>query len=353
MKILAVDTSCDETSVAVCENDCVLANKISSQIEMHKKWGGVVPGLARTLHKENIDIVIKAALKQSKTTLAEIDVFAVTRGPGLAIALEVGVTKVKELAREYEKPIVAVNHMEGHIYSALAKNSKGVGGRVQVYKFPLLCLLISGGHTELVLMSDHGKYQILGKTLDDAVGEAFDKVARMLEFGYPGGPILEQMAKFGDPKRFQLPVPMIKIGGLDFSYSGLKTASLNLVRKELTEKKSILSVEEYKKASCDIAAAFQDVVVASLILKIKRALIQLSLTETIQDLIVAGGVAVNNKVRERIRLQFGRDYRIHFPVDKKMYGDNAGMIGVAAYFNSTRGNFSDVNSFERDPILSL
>jgi N6-L-threonylcarbamoyladenine synthase len=382
MKILAVDTSCDETSVAVCENDWVLANKISSQIEMHKKWGGVVPGLARTLHNERIDIVIAEAMKKAKVDFEDIDVFAVTQGPGLAIALEVGITKIKDLARKYNKPIVAVNHMEGHIYSALAKNSKGKGvgekikderekkkenavdsdqltvraprdEREKSYAFPLLCLLISGGHTELVLMKNHGEYEILGKTLDDAIGEAFDKVARMLEFGYPGGPIVEQMAKLGDPKHFELPIPMIKIAGLDFSYSGLKTAALHLVRRELGEKKEILSSEQYKQATCDIAATFQEAAISSLIIKAKRALTQLKLEYEIKDIVIAGGVAINQRLRDRFRVQFSKEYNLHFPQDKKMYGDNAGMIGVAAYFNTLRNNFTNVDEFERDPILSL
>ncbi len=351
MKILAIDTSCDETSVAITENDWILANKISSQIELHKKWGGVVPGIARRMHEENIDLVLKDALKQTKLHLKDIDVFAVTHGPGLAIALGVGIEKAKSLAVEYDKPLVGVNHMEGHIYSALAHNSNG-NPEIE-YSFPLLALLISGGHTELVLMRDHGKYEIIGKTLDDAVGEAFDKVARMLEIGYPGGPILEELAKEGNPNRFTFPIPMSKTASADFSYSGLKTSALYLTNRELKEKRDLVSVSEYKQMICDVACSFQVAAVESLLQKTSFALRSLSLENTIQDLIVAGGVSANMYVRSKFRFKFGKNMRIHFPTDKKLYGDNAGMIGIAAYYNAKRDNFADPHTLDRIPNLSL
>lgn len=233
MKILAIDTSCDETSVAITNNDNIISNKISSQIEFHKKWGGVVPSIARSMHEQNIDFVVKEALKHAKLELKDIDVFAVTRGPGLAIALEVGIKKIKEFVNEYKKPVIAINHMEGHIYSALSHNAKG-NPKIE-YTFPLIAILVSGGHSEIVLMKDHGSYEILGKTLDDAVGEAYDKVARMLELGYPGGPMIENLAKDGDETRFPLPIPMTKTRNTELSYSGLKTAVLYLTRKVFTE----------------------------------------------------------------------------------------------------------------------
>lgn len=358
MKILAIDTSFDETSVAVTDGDRILSNKIASDIEIHKKWGGVVPSIARRLHEEKIDFVIKEALMQAKITLRDIDAFAVTYGPGLAIALEVGIQKTESLAKEYNKKVIKVNHMEGHIYSALSKNSKG--NPAIEYSFPLLALLVSGGHTELVLMKDHGSYEIIGRTLDDAVGEAFDKVGRMLEVGYPGGPIIEEVAKKGDPNRFPLPVPMTKTRNTDMSYSGLKTAVLYLTRKIFTE-----DMDPKVKAQmiCDIAASFQKSAIDSLLLKTKIALENLSKEHEIKDLILAGGVAANQALRRKFRKAFGplrrssseasKEQRIHFPTDKKLFCDNAGMIGVAAYYNALRNNFAESTPIQREPNLSL
>jgi N6-L-threonylcarbamoyladenine synthase len=348
MKILAIDTSCDETSVAIVEDDRVLANKLSSQIEIHKKWGGVVPNIAKRMHQENIDFVVKEALQRAKLRLEDIDVFAATYGPGLAIALEVGLQKAKDFAREYSKPLVGINHMEGHIYSALAHNSRG-NPKIE-YQFPLLALLVSGGHTELVLMKDHGMYEIVGRTLDDAVGEAFDKVARMLELGYPGGPIMEEMAEEGDSSVFPLPVPMGKSKTTDMSYSGLKTACLYLTRKVFD---SETDSKKRAQTTRDIAASFQKSAIESLIYKTRIAIEQLKDRYEIKDLILAGGVSANKSLRSEFRKAFGKKFRIHFPTEKKLYGDNAGMIGVAAYFNARVGKFSDPNNLDRDPNLSL
>lgn len=349
MKILAIDTSCDETSVAVSEDDRILSNKISSQIEFHKKWGGVVPGIARRMHEENIDFVVHEALSQAKITLEEIDVFAVTYGPGLAIALEVGIAKIKSFAKKYNKPVVAVNHMEGHLYSTLSHNSKG-NPKIE-YGFPLLALLVSGGHTELVLMKDHGVYEILGRTIDDAVGEAFDKVARMLELGYPGGPILERMAKKGDETKFPLPIPMSKEKTLMMSYSGLKTAVLYLVRKVFVDN---IDPKEKAQLICDIAASFQKSAIEEILIKTKIALEKITRDFAVKDILLGGGVSANDMLRKKLRLTFGKKYRLHFPKDKKLFGDNAGMIAVAAYHNAKRGNFvSDIEKLERNPNLSL
>ena len=348
MKILAIDTSCDETSVAINENDRIISNEISSQVEIHKKWGGVVPSIARRMHEENIDFVIKQALKKAKMNLSDIDVFAVTKGPGLSIALEVGLKKVRDFLQDYQKPVVAVNHMEGHIYSALSKNKNG-NPKIK-YSFPLIVLLVSGGHTEIVLMKDHGVYEILGKTLDDAIGEAYDKVARMLEVGYPGGAIIEKIAKKGNENRFPLPIPMIKIRTIDMSYSGLKTAVLYLTQKVFTPD---LKPKEKKQIICDIAASFQKSAIESLLIKMKIAIFDLGEEYKVKDIIVAGGVSANLALRKKMRLTFGKNYRLHFPINKKLSGDNAGMIGVAAYYNTLKDNFADVKDLERDPNLSL
>jgi N6-L-threonylcarbamoyladenine synthase len=349
MKILAIDTSCDETSVAITEDDRVISNKVSSQIEFHKKYGGVMPTLARRLHEEQIDFVVQEAIKGARTTLEKIDVFAVTYGPGLAIALEVGLAKAKELALTYHKPLIGVNHMEGHLYSALAHNAKG-NPKIE-YAFPLLALLVSGGHTEIVLMQGHGVYDKLGQTLDDAVGEAFDKVARMLELGYPGGPMIEELAERGDAARFPLPIPMSKEKTLNMSYSGLKTAVLYLTKKVFTEN---MEPKVKSQMICDIAASFQKSAFDSIILKTKRALEQISTEAPVRDIVLGGGVSANGMLRKRLRKEFGKKYRLHYPTNKKLYGDNAGMIGVAAYHNAVRGKFvEDVEKLDRDPNLSL
>ncbi len=348
MRILAIDTSCDDTSVAISENDNIISNEVSSQIEFHKKWGGVVPDIAKRMHQEFIEGTVETALKKAKTKLKDIDVFAVTHGPGLAIALGVGIDKAKELATKYKKPLVAVNHMEGHIYSTLAHNAKG-NPKIK-YQFPLVAILVSGGHTEIVLMKNHGEYEILGRTLDDAMGEAYDKVARMLEVGYPGGPIVEEFAKNGDSSRFPLPVPMSKSKTTEMSYSGLKTAVLYLTRKVFTEN---ISVKEKKQIIYDIAASFQKSATEALLAKTEIALKELAKKHNVKDIILGGGVSANMALRKTIRKRFGKNYRLHFPTSKKLYGDNAGMIAVAAYHNALRKNFADIEKVERSPNLSL
>ncbi len=389
MKILAIDTSCDETSVAILENDWILSNKLSSQIQAHNEWGGVVPSLAKRKHEELIDLVISQALKQAKVRLEDIDVFAATKGPGLSIALEVGLAKIKEFANLYKKPMIAVNHMEGHIYSTLAKNSKGLPHAD--YQFPLLVLLISGGHTELVLMKDHGKYEIIGQTLDDALGEAFDKVGRMLDLGYPAGPAMEKIAENGDENAYRLPIPMKHSNDANMSYSGLKTASMKLINEELSEsnkylekfrdnlspfeKKKMLierdpsfvpdpsSIVQYKQDSqvkvarqivCNIAASFQKAAVEQVLLKTEFTLNKLSEMYIIKDLIIGGGVAQNKYLRKTFKKALGKKVSIHYPQSKKLYTDNAGMIGNAAYFNALRGNFVDnIDDVRRDPNWTL
>lgn len=364
MKILAIDTSCDETSVAVVENDCVLSNVLSSQIQSHKEWGGVVPSLARRKHEELIDLVIEFALKRSKINLEDVDVFAVTRGPGLAIALEVGIKKIKEFAKKFNKPVVAVNHMEGHVYSTLAKNAKG-NPKID-YQFPLLAVLVSGGHSEFVLMRDHGNYEIIGETLDDSLGEAYDKVGRMLDMGYPAGPVLERIAESGDENKYELPIPMRYSKDANMSYSGLKTAAMKLINDELKISDSGLRIADYKKATekvsskdakqivSDISASFQKAAVTQVLLKTKYALENILNEYGIKDILIGGGVAQNKYLRKEFRKAFGKQYRIHYPNSKRLYTDNAGMIGVAAYYNALRKNFvKDLDSIDRDPVWRI
>lgn len=338
MLILSIDTSCDETSVAVTEGRKILANEIYSQILIHKKWGGVVPSLAKRAHEERIDLVINEALNK---VVVPVDYIAVTYGPGLAVALEVSIKKAKELAKTYDKKIISVNHMEGHIYSCFAQNRKG-NPKVK-FSFPYLCLLISGGHTELVKFSDHLKYEILGETIDDAAGESLDKAAKMLGLGYPGGPIIERLAQLGDSSYHQFPRPMIRSKDFNFSFSGLKT-SFYYFLKNLKEKERLKNLN-------NLAASFQEAVLETLLNKLKQAMEK----TRIKNILVAGGVAANLSLRRRIRqLVIQHHGQVLFPPFKNLYGDNAAMIGVAAYYKALKNIFvNNLERLDRVPRLKL
>jgi len=325
MKIAAIETSCDETAVAVIEADgdkvTVLSNIISSQIPLHEQFGGVVPALAAREHAANIGPVFEAALKEAGITdaSAQLDALAVTRGPGLGPALLVGLTFARALAWRLNKPLIGVNHMDGHVHSNWL-SGEPMGSNV----FPALNLIVSGGHTDLVLMRNHGDYQIIGETLDDAVGEAFDKVARLLGLAYPGGPKVSKLAADGNPDAYPLPRPMLTSGNFDFSYSGLKTAVLYLIRditggtRELTEKEK-----------ADIAASFQEAAIDVLIRKTRSAIQQ----HEVASVLLSGGVSANTLLRERL-LQMCGDAGVFCSVPELKYTtDNAAMIAAAAYFS--------------------
>ena len=334
MKILAIDTSCDETCAAVTEDLHILSNVIWSQASLHADFGGVMPSLAQRLHKERIDWVIKKALGTRDWAL--VDAIAVTKGPGLAIALEVGISKAKELAVKFNKPLIAVNHIEGHLLSALTRSD---------LVMPALGLVVSGGHTELIKINQIGSYEILTQTQDDALGEALDKAARMLGLGYPGGAILEKMAKLGNPKAYILPLPMAgKEQDNYFSYSGLKTAFYRLVEKE----KPLTKEKIY-----NLAASFQSMAFRHLI-RVSSLAVS-SIQSPVSCLLVGGGVTANVEVRKRIRAMC-KEFGITplFPQSKKLYGDNAAMIGLAAYFKAQRGEFvKDLTSLDRLPRWSI
>jgi N6-L-threonylcarbamoyladenine synthase len=378
MKILAIDTSCDETSIAISENDRILSNQLSSQIESHKEWGGVVPSLAKRKHIEMFDLVLSMALKQAKVKLEDIDFFAVTAGPGLAIALEVGITKAKELALKYNKPLDAVNHMEGHLYSAFARNQSGrfySKNDPTEITFPAIVLLVSGGHTEIVFMKNHGEYGIIGETLDDAIGETFDKVGRMLGLGYPAGSVIEKLAEKGNENAYQLPIPMRNSGDLNMSYSGLKTAAMKLINEELgslneygakfeasLQTSHSLSRSRQNKISntkatkpntrqitLDICASFQKNAIDQIIIKLEKAI---KINPEIKDIILGGGVAQNKYLRKKLRNNFPK-HKLYYPQNKKLYTDNAGMIAIAAYYNILRKNYlcdpKQISALDRMP----
>ncbi len=337
--ILSIDTSCDETSASVTRNLNVLSNVISSQIELHKKYGGVVPLVAKRAHEERIEPVITEALKRAKVKIEDLDAIAVTYGPGLAIALEVGVSKAKELAIKYQKPLIGINHMEGHFLSSLAKNSKSVGNNIDL-KFPIMGLLMSGKHTEIVLCNEIGKDEIIGETLDDAVGEAYDKVARMLGLGYPGGRVLSDFADKGEDK-YHFTIPMINQDNLNFSYSGIKTAVMYFVKTHPNLNKQ----EIY-----DVAKSFEESAIKHILDRLSKALKKYP----VKLLFVGGGVASNPKIRSAIRKESKKHgVSMYAPRDKKLYMDNAAMIGIAAYYKYLKSEFTDPTTLDRNPKLGL
>lgn len=349
MLILSIDTSCDETSVAVTSDLKVLSNVISSQIELHKKWGGVVPSIAKRAHQENIDLAIKEALSQSKVALENLDAVAVTYGPGLAIALEVGIIKAKEITKEFKKPLVAVDHMEAHLLSAFTRDKEGNFG-IQNPLFPALGLLVSGGHTELVLMKDFGDYGLVGQTLDDAVGECFDKVAKMLGLGYPGGAIISKTAIGGNPDAFKLPVPMIGSKDLNFSYSGLKTACRTVIQSSVfSYQLSVISLQS--SAIQNFCASFEKTVIKSLLIKLIKAVEQFHP----KMILLGGGVISSQKIQEAIKEEMEK-YKIpvYIPYSRTLLTDNAAMVGVAAYFKAQKGDFvKEIEKLDRVPGLEI
>ena len=316
MKILAIESSCDETSIAVVEDGKkVLSNVTYTQIDIHKKYGGVVPEVASRHHIEKVTYVLEGALQQANITLDEIDAVAVTKTPGLIGSLMVGINTAKTIALAFNKPLIEVNHIHGHIYANYLTHE---------FKFPLIALVVSGGHTEIVLMKDHLEFEILGETLDDAVGEAYDKIARVVNVGYPGGPIIDKMASMGKPT-YQLPHVKLGKDSYDFSFSGLKSAVINLHNKSLQKGEELNAY--------DLAASFQDAVVDVLVSKTKRAILE----HNCKQVIVAGGVAANKGLRSEMQkmVESLDDVTLTFP-PFEYCTDNAAMIGVAAYFQNKK-----------------
>lgn len=309
MIVLAVESSCDETSVAIVRNGKeVLSNVVLSQIDIHKAFGGVVPEIASRNHIEYITRVFDEALSKANMTPKDIDLVAVTEGPGLIGSLLVGINAASAFAFANQIPLMGVNHMLGHMYAA------GIDSEI---KFPALVLLVSGGHTELIYAKDHLDFNVLGQTYDDAVGEAYDKVARTLGLPYPGGPIIDKLAHKGKPI-YDLPRPVINQDNLDFSFSGLKSAVINLIHNKKQRGEEV--------DPKDVAASFQESVIDVLITKTQQALEKYP----VKQLIVGGGVSANKGLRRRLFEEI-KDVEIIIP--KMMYcTDNAAMIGAAAYY---------------------
>lgn len=401
MKILSIETSCDETAISIVEiielssknyaiKFKILGNTILSQIELHKKYGGVFPALAKREHAKNLIPLLKKVLKKSnflkikykiqnkkqqkeienilnreyelskqflefiaKIETPNIDAIAVTIGPGLEPALWVGINFAKALAFVWNKPIVSVNHMEGHIFSALLQKSGKDEFLISNFQFPIIALLISGGHTQLVLSKKFLKYEIIGETLDDAVGEAFDKVARMLGLPYPGGPEISRLANKKPRNRvprfstdIKLPRPMLKSNTCDFSFSGLKTAVLYTLKK-------ITNITEETKQK--IAKEFEDVVVEVLTTKTKKALIEYDA----QTLIIGGGVSANERIKTTFENMVKNEFSeisLHIP-SKELATDNAIMISIASYFrfqnNPNKYKKQNIEKIKADGNLKL
>lgn len=318
--ILGIESSCDETSVSIVKNGTEeLATVISSQIDIHKDFGGVVPEIASRHHVKNITMVLEECLEKANMTMEQIDAIAITYGPGLIGSLLIGLEAAKTLAWLYQKPLIPVHHIAGHIYA---------NSLVRPLKFPLLALVVSGGHTELIEMTDHYKFKKLGGTLDDAIGECYDKVARVMNLEYPGGPKLDKLSKEGKPT-YKLPIPLHD-DSYNFSFSGLKSAVINLAHNEKQRG------EELRQA--DLAASFQKVAVESVVSKTKKAIED----KNIKYLIVAGGVAANQILRSEIE-KLAEEEGIEMSVPPMKYcTDNAAMIAAAGYYAYLDGRVADL-----------
>lgn len=340
-RILAIDTSCDDTAASVVQGRTILSNVIASQTQLHKKYGGVFPTVAKQAHKENIQVTVIEALSRAKTSVSDLAAIAVTIGPGLAPALEVGIQFAKEFALKNNLPFIPINHIEGHILSPLAvRNSQQKENNISQFdisdiSFPVLGIVVSGGHTQFVLINEIGTYKIIGTTIDDAAGECLDKIGRMLNLGYPAGATIEKFAKLGDASKYEFPLPMTSIKTYDMSFSGLKTFARNLIQTE-TENSQLKKQNIY-----DLCASAQYSVFRHINYKLNKLLQDIKVAEVW----LGGGVAQNAYLRQTIRETIRNsekkklrtavhdsDKKIVFraPFSEKLCMDNAAMIGLVA-----------------------
>lgn len=336
--ILGIESSCDDTSAAIIRDGFLLSNLISNQ-EVHEIYGGVVPELASRAHQANIIPVIDSAIKKAGITIDEIDAVAFTRGPGLLGSLLVGSSFAKGFALARNKPLIAVNHLQGHVLAHFVKDEFNQ----EQPKFPFLCLLVSGGHTQLIVVKNYLDMEIVGQTIDDAAGEAFDKCAKVMGLPYPGGPVIDRLAKQGNPSAFQFSRPNIK--DLDFSFSGLKTSFLYTLRDKLVDNSNF--IEENK---ADLCASLQHTIVSILIDKVALAAKKYGVT----DIAIAGGVSANSGLRDGISaLGSKKGWRVFMP-QFRYTTDNAAMIAITGYYKYLAGEFSpqDVTPLARFPLDS-
>jgi N6-L-threonylcarbamoyladenine synthase len=319
--ILAIESSCDETSAAICKDGEILSNIIANQI-VHQNYGGVVPELASRAHQQHIIPVVTEAVEAAKVHKNGIDAVAFTKGPGLLGSLLVGTSFAKAFALARNIPLIEVNHMQAHILAHFIDNPKP--------SFPFMCLTVSGGHTQIVLVRDYFEMEVVGQTIDDAAGEAFDKTAKILNLPYPGGPLIDKYARDGNPAAFDFPEP--RIPGLNYSFSGLKTSILYFVRERLKQDSEFL-----RKNMADVCASVQHRIITILLAKLKRA----AREHNVKDLAIAGGVSANSGLRSML-LQMGEENRFNIFIPKFEYcTDNAAMIGIAGYYKFLKKDFSD------------
>jgi len=359
VKILSIETSCDDTSVAIVEDGKnVLSSVVSSQTKLHTVYGGVVPEVAAREHIKNIIPVLTEAIKTADTRIESVDVFAVTQGPGLIGSLIVGVNAARCLALLHKKPLVSVHHIEGHIYANWLTDNLARGHNPPT--FPLVCLTVSGGHSNIIYMKSHLEYQVIGETHDDAAGEAYDKVAKMLNLGYPGGPVISKRAEQGDPNLYSLPLvdltkkPTRNEAGflvrpeesLDFSFSGLKTAVLNVVKQSTIDNRQLSD-----KDVANISASFQKTANEILTRNLIRAINKYKP----RSVLLSGGVAANSNLRQLVIKSISElDDKVFFYYPKPIYcTDNAAMVGAAAYQHYLVNNFSNLNKLVPDSSLKL
>ena len=327
MKILGIESSCDETAAAIVEDGAkILSNVVVSQIDIHAEYGGVIPEIAARSHIEAINPVLHKAFADANLTIDDIDAIAVTHTPGLVGSLLAGTLAARTLAVLHDKPFYPTHHLKSHIYANWLSGYQP--------EFPLRAAVISGGHTQIIYMERHDHFEIIGTTRDDAIGECFDKVAKILGLPYPGGPAIANAAKNGNPTKYHLPIP--KVDGLDFSFSGIKTAVLRAVQKELNLPITTPSYELQKHLSeqqiADFAASFQATAVDILIKKLKKA----AETHPAKSVLLAGGVSANQLLREELKKHFEKTHKVYFP-EPKFSTDNGAMVASAAYFSIQSG----------------
>ena len=323
--ILAIESSCDDTSAAVLRDDMLLSNVIASQ-KVHEQYGGVVPELASRAHEQNIIPVVAGAIREAGIRKEEIDAVAFTRGPGLMGSLMVGVSFAKSFAQALGKPLVEVNHLQAHVLSHFINRGEPIP------QFPFICLLVSGGHTQILLLKSHFEMEILGQTIDDAAGEAIDKAAKIMDLGYPGGPIIDRLAKEGNADAFKFATP--QIAGYDYSFSGIKTSFLYFLRDRLKE-----DPEFIEKHKADLCASIQKTIVGFLMKKTERAAID----RRVRQVAIAGGVSANSLLRSELQRICDKHHWQAFIPPFKFCTDNAAMVGIAGYFKYLKGEFADIS----------
>ena len=325
--ILSIESSCDDTSAAVLHDDVLLSNVIASQ-KVHEQYGGVVPELASRAHEQNIVPVVDGAIREAGIAKEDIDAVAFTRGPGLMGSLMVGVSFAKSFAQALGKPIIEVNHLQAHVLSHFIQKPDSP----EVPQFPFVCLLVSGGHTQILLLHSHFDMEVLGQTIDDAAGEAIDKAAKIMDLGYPGGPIIDRLAKEGNPDAYHFATP--QIAGYDYSFSGIKTSFLYFLRDRLKDDPDFI-----EKHKADLCASIQKTIVAFLLKKVERAV----LDHHVRQVAIAGGVSANSFLRSELQRICQKHHWQAFSPPFKFCTDNAALVGIAGYFKYLQGDFADIS----------